>query len=864
MNPVDSKGPSGGGSVSGTKETNLSPKAVNQVLLEFLMYCGRALVVFYPVYLTGYLGLSISWILLCTAIVTWWTKNRKRKDFRIGTTLNFADNEIKVIQQQLKTLNMASWVHFPEIEKVDWLNKILMQAWPFFGAYMEKLLKDSIQPSIRLSSPYLKTFTFKNVSFGQKPLKITGVQVHTQEVDKREVVLDMHLSYDGDVDIDSEVKPAINAGLKSIKLYGMLRVILQPLIGQSPLVGGITMFFIRRPTLQINWTGMTNLLDAPALSHLSESAIIDNIASFMVLPNRMCIPLIDQVKVDEMRFPLPRGVVRVHLLEARDLMAMDIYMLGMGKGSSDPYAVLRVGTINFKSKTVKKNLHPKWNEIYEFVVHEAPGQELEIELFDEDTDKDDFLGKYRLDFGEVRQHKEIDKWFRLEDAKSGEIRLKLQWLSLHTDPERLMEPAPDCSCAMLAVYLDCASNLPKDPTEFNHKKEGKQPKEHRVKRKIAGPNSYARLSINHQCLNSKVVYASKDPVWEQCFTFFVEDINNQLLNVQIKEHEKKTLLGTVDVPLSRLLNASDMTLDQLFQLTLSGTNSQVKLKATLRMLALEKPVPKVVPKPTPKVEAQPLQKPPGPSSVPSPKSSTQPSASSSSIAPPSSAPTSSVSPSSSTLSHASKSIPTAAAPTTSTNGLHENDGQGTLLAADGPRTAPATPANMRRYDSRSLLSENSIASSRFDLSDKNPYPDYILNHTGTFGDINLTLRYTTLRKRLIVTVHSCRNLFPCSKDGSDAYVRLYLLPDQTWRHRMRTQVKKKTVDPTFNAKFDFNVSMEEAGTRKLDVAVKNNRMFHTRERNEIGMVLIDLSQIDLAKGVTEWFELTLPFMMKAV
>uniref|UniRef100_A0A6Q2Y9W5 C2 domain-containing protein n=1 Tax=Esox lucius TaxID=8010 RepID=A0A6Q2Y9W5_ESOLU len=688
----------------GKCKQTLSPKAVNQLLLEFLMYCGRALLVFYPVYLTGYLGLSISWILLCTAIITWWTKNSKRKDIRIGTALNFLDNETHLIQKQLKSLNMASWVHFPEVEKVDWLNKILMQAWPFFGAYMEKLLKEKIQQSIRLSSPYLKTFTFKNVSFGQKPLKITGVQVYTHEVDRREV------------------------------LQGMLRVILEPLIAQAPLVGGITMFFIRRPTLQINWTGMTNLLDAPALSHLSETAIIDNIASFMVLPNRMCIPFIDQVKVDQMRFPLPRGVVRVHLLEARDLMAMDIYMLGMGKGSSDPYAVLRVGTISFKSKTVKKNLHPRWDEIREFVVHEAPGQELEIEVYDEDTDKDDFLGKC---------------WFRLEDATSGEIHLKLQWLSLHTDPGRVMTTTGDSSCAMLAVYLDNASNLP-------------------------------------------VVYASKDPVWEQCFTFFVQNIENQQLNVQIKEHEKKTLLGTLNVPLSRLLNASDMTLDQLFHLELSGANSQIKMKATLRV-----------------------------------------------IAPPSSDPSSSsISTPSSSLSHPSTTL-TAAVPATSTNGFHEDDmtrSQGTLLAANGRRTAPSTPAHMRRYDSQSLLSENSIASSRFDLSDKAPYPDYIMSHVGTFGEINMTLRYTALRNRLIVMVHSCRDLFACSKDGSDAYVRLYLLPDQSWKHRMRTQVKKKTVTPAFNEKFEFNVSLADAGTRKLDVAVKNNRMFHTRERNEIGMV----------------------------
>lgn len=41
-------------------------------------------------------------------------------------------------------------------------------------------------------------------------------------------------------------------------------------------------------------------------SSLSEETIMDIIASLMVLPNRMCIPLIDQVKVDQMRFPLPR------------------------------------------------------------------------------------------------------------------------------------------------------------------------------------------------------------------------------------------------------------------------------------------------------------------------------------------------------------------------------------------------------------------------------------------------------------------------------------------------------------------------------------------------------------------------------
>lgn len=37
-------------------------------------------------------------------------------------------------------------------------------------------------------------------------------------------------------------------------------------------------------------------------------------------------------------------------------------------------------------------------------------------------------------------------------------------------------------------------------------------------------------------------------------------------------------------------------------------------------------------------------------------------------------------------------------------------------------------------------------------------------------------------------------------------------------------------------RFEFDVSLAEALTRTLDVAVKNNKMFHMREKKDIGMV----------------------------
>ncbi|XP_023278959.1 extended synaptotagmin-3-like [Seriola lalandi dorsalis] len=835
-------------SMHGSTE-KLSSSAVNRILMEFLIYFGRAVFFFYPVYLTGYMGLSISWVLLCLVTITWWKKNRQWKDTRIGTAIEFVDNETHVINKELKSaLQMASWVHFPDVEKVHWVNKVLEQAWPFFGMYMEKLLKENIQPAVRLSSPALKMFTFTKVHFGHIPLRIMGIKAYTDEVDQKEVVLDMNICYDGDVDIDAEVQAPIVAGVKGLKFKGMLRVILEPLIGQVPLVGGVTFFFIRPPTLEINWTGMTNLLDSPAFSSLSEETIIDVISSLMVLPNRMCFPLIDQVKVDQMRFPLPRGVVRVHLLEARDLLAKDTYMMGLVKGKSDPYAKLRVGNRHFKSKTVKENLHPKWNEVYEFVVHEAPGQELEVELYDEDTDKDDFLGRYNLDFGEVKREKEMDQWFPLEGVQNGEVHLKLQWFSLMTDSSLLSQSADGLACAMLAVYLDNASNLPKDHKEITeHHKHGKHSKEARLTRKTASPNSFVEFSIGEDVQKSKVAYASKDPVWEEGFTFFVHNVKTQELRVQVKEQEKKTSLGSLNLPLDRLLNTSNMTLDQRFQLERSGANSQIKLKATLRILALEKPPPKIILNP-PQAKQQKPQTNQG---------------SNGSVSNPSVATSSSQALSSNNTPATQASSPTWAAD--SQNGSNNDylaHRRGSFLASETRQSSPST-SHMRRYDSHSLLSDNSIASSRFDLSEGASYPEAIRKHQGSFGEIHLTVRYANLRNKLIILVNACRNLFPCSDNGTDAYVRLYLLPDQTWRHRKRTQVKRRTTNPVFNDKFEFDVSFEEAQTRKLDVAVKNNKMFLTRERKDIGMVMIDLSAMDLAKGSTEWYELTLPGLKKS-
>uniref|UniRef100_A0A4W3H8X4 C2 domain-containing protein n=1 Tax=Callorhinchus milii TaxID=7868 RepID=A0A4W3H8X4_CALMI len=641
-------------------------------LMDLLTHFAKAFFYLFPVYLTGYFGLSIAWIVFGLFVWMWWKKNRSAKLSRLQAAFRLVDEERLVITNEIKQ-ELPPWVHFPDVERVEWLNKIVSQAWPYIGIYLEKLFKDRIEPSICGSNVYLKTFIFSKLHFGEKSPKIAGVKVYTDEV------------------------------LSFVCLHGTLRVILEPLIGQMPLVGAVTLFFIRPPTLEINWTGLTNILDIPGVNEMSDTKILDAIASYMVLPNRFTCPLTSKINVSHLRFPLPHGVVRIYVKQAADLIRKDTYLMGMVQGKSDPYAVVRIGTQTFRSKTIKGNLNPAWNEIYEAVVHEAPGQDLEVELYDEDPDKDDFLGSLLIDLGEVRKdrHSVFKQWFPLNDVDHGKIHLKLEWLSLLTDQDK--------------IYTS-------------------------IKKSTLDPSSSVQLAVDNKKQESKICYNSSAPVWEQAFTFFIKNIHSQELNIEVKYQDKgkECVLGTLDIPLYQVLAAPDMTLNQRFQLEHSGPNSLIKMKLVLRV-----------------------------------------------------------------------------------GYTYQGNCVFCIMFSLAVKQYiwSVVAQNIR---GGMALTEDSL------------------------GEIQLSVHYSTPRHSLVVLIQCCRNLIPCSNDGADPYVRAYLLPDKSWSGRKKTQVKKRTLNPQYNEKFEFSVSSDEVHKRKLDIAVKNNRSFGSHERKELGKVTFASQSMKLA------------------
>ncbi|XP_036987797.2 extended synaptotagmin-2 isoform X2 [Artibeus jamaicensis] len=803
-----------------------------------LAQLARSFALLLPVYALGYLGLSFSWVLLALGLLVWCRRSRGLKATRLCRALALLEDEERAVRLGVRACDLPAWVHFPDTERAEWLNKTVKHMWPFICQFIEKLFRETIEPAVRGANTHLSTFSFTRVNMGQQPLRINGVKVYTENVDKRQIILDLQVSFVGNCEIDLEIKRYFcRAGVQSIQIHGTMRVILEPLIGDMPLVGALSIFFLRKPLLEINWTGLTNLLDIPGLNGLSDTIILDIISNHLVLPNRITVPLVSEVQIAQLRFPIPKGVLRIHFIEAQDLQGKDTYLKGLVKGKSDPYGVIRVGNQIFQSKVIKENLSPRWNEVYEALVYEHPGQELEIELFDEDPDKDDFLGSLLLDLTEVEKERLLDEWFTLDEVPRGKLHLKLEWLTLMAHAAHLDQVLTDIradkgqandglSSSLLILYLDSARNLPSG------------------KKVNSSPNPLVQMSVGHKAQESKIRYKTNEPVWEENFTFFVHNPKRQDLEVEVRDEQHQCSLGNLKIPLSRLLASDDMTINQRFQLSNSGPNSTLKMKIALRVLHLEKQDRSPDHQHSAQVKRPSVSKEGRKISVRS-QMSGSPGAGDSSPAP-----------STPVIGGALKPGLEERAPPAEASPQGPWDlGRSSSSLQVGATCSPSHV--FVKEPTPSIASDISLPIATQELRQRlRQLENGTTLGQSPLGQIQLTIRHSSQRNKLVVVVHACRNLIAFSEDGSDPYVRMYLLPDKRRSGRRKTHVSKKTLNPVFDQSFDFSVSLPDVQRRTLDVAVKNSGGFLSKDKGLLGKVLVALASDELAKGWTQWYDLT--------
>jgi hypothetical protein len=132
----------------------------------------------------GYFHFSVSWILL--AVFIYLFRQRQRTQFKERHKMldEINKNEEQYIKARLDEL--PSWVNtdtmtfsdrrclcfvkvfFPDVERAEWVNRIIKQAWPYANKYMDKaIFQDVMIPMIRSTSPALSDFSFEKLDLGE-------------------------------------------------------------------------------------------------------------------------------------------------------------------------------------------------------------------------------------------------------------------------------------------------------------------------------------------------------------------------------------------------------------------------------------------------------------------------------------------------------------------------------------------------------------------------------------------------------------------------------------------------------------------------------------------------------------------------
>ncbi|XP_022728079.1 protein C2-DOMAIN ABA-RELATED 1-like [Durio zibethinus] len=109
------------------------------------------------------------------------------------------------------------------------------------------------------------------------------------------------------------------------------------------------------------------------------------------------------------------GLLRIHVQRGVNLAVRDVV-------SSDPYVLVRMGKQKLKTRVIKKNVNPEWNEDLTLSIAD-PSLPVKLAVYDKDTfTLDDKMGDAEFDMGPFIEAVKM----RLEGLPSGTIIKKIQ------------------------------------------------------------------------------------------------------------------------------------------------------------------------------------------------------------------------------------------------------------------------------------------------------------------------------------------------------------------------------------------------------------------------------------------------------
>eukprot|EP00448_Togula_jolla_P032392 CAMPEP_0170630960 /NCGR_PEP_ID=MMETSP0224-20130122/34322_1 /TAXON_ID=285029 /ORGANISM="Togula jolla, Strain CCCM 725" /LENGTH=605 /DNA_ID=CAMNT_0010959139 /DNA_START=18 /DNA_END=1835 /DNA_ORIENTATION=- len=293
--------------------------------------------------------------------------------------------------------------------EADLFNMMALWLWPTVSNYVAEQLSVTVEPAIQRSLGSLrKSFSFdeNRCHLGSKPVTFFGLTAWESaqpimDGDLRNVTFRMDVIWEADLEVFFNLSMA-KLGVKRVRLNG---VVLVDFVGVQPkacMFQGVRSYFVNPPSLVTEFEGdLTSVLNLTWIKQRIQEGCLEQLSKMLVAPNRVGKVLDEQAEHFTVMRPGPKGILEVVVWKAEGLLAKDFNFFG--KGTSDPYLVLRCGAVCFKSRPAKKTLNPNFEFRAMFQIVSLNHQQLNIQLLDEDQLGSEFLGMVDLPIQRMAQ-----------------------------------------------------------------------------------------------------------------------------------------------------------------------------------------------------------------------------------------------------------------------------------------------------------------------------------------------------------------------------------------------------------------------------------------------------------------------------
>lgn len=593
-------------------------------------------------YILGRFGFGFLWLFALVGIAGTMlrTQERKWKSLYAARAIHGKDGGSAQLNAVLESL--PSWVRYPDTDRAEYINKTIALLWPHVNQAVGTIVMKQVNATLEKFKPsVLSTFEITKFDLGSCCPIVKGIRAY-ERTGIGSGALDVEIQYV--TSTTAAIVLTISRGIitMTVKVSNIIfsavsRVEIMSVGGDLPCFDALGISLVRPPKVDFSVEALAcDLTLLPGVEGMIHSTIKDALEGTLVWPRRIIVPAKRGVDVKELSKSGSEhhmdavAILSVKLIEAASLKQTAgedfLEKIQFKKSVPDPYVVLELRKTKHTSRVIHNNVDPQYEETFAFNLYDSK-DELVLHVYDFDRISEDepigFCTISMSDF-DVMKAENVDKWFDLKagtkdsepvlleshdsdviQSTVGRVHLQMRFLPLKghsqeddsSDDEAEEEkiPGDDDGKEQLSASGLRRRSRPRAASSFDmgnleitvHR----AIKLHKGGFLSGGVDAYVKVRVEGQFRKTAIVKNETDPVWDEKYSFVIEDGHKAVLDISVKDVDMftKKEVGSYKIGLESFLKQTLPKGGQRIKLPLmKGTRPSGHLEVSVKWRGIQK------------------------------------------------------------------------------------------------------------------------------------------------------------------------------------------------------------------------------------------------------------------------------------